>query len=309
MSTKDLQHCLGNIRKLKSEIEKFFPVDKLDIQYIKQSVNKDHLCKIISSLASSMDDAFRLLSETGGRETVSLKSITDNDYRFFRDFIEPNRDHTKDLGEYCSNYEIVDFIEQLFSDIAEKDLVSRLPDKTTTPPVLNTIQKSIEYYEDRADDNDHIEFELEFSSANTVVDSSYFKPDEWLLNIKALRPLLLSKHAEVPERLTWRLKALYQSYLFGNWLGVLALGRAVLEFALRDKAGSDLAGQKLGGLIDNIPLANEDIRDNMRRIQERGNMIMHPIRNREISDIPTQKSLAQKTFSDLIIILEELYRK
>lgn len=180
--------------------------------------------------------------------------------------------------------------------------------RVDTPSILlNTIKKS---NDDGGAEGFHeyfSEVSVDFESTNKLVNYLFFRPDEWRSNIEEIPPVLLNQD-HFPKPLNQRLKALRDSYIFGNWIGVLALCRAVLEFALRDKAPTTkLANRQLDHLIQEINIG-EDLRDQMSRIQERGNWILHPIASREVSEIPQQKSLAQKSMKDLILILEELYR-
>jgi hypothetical protein len=62
-----------------------------------------------------------------------------------------------------------------------------------------------------------------------------FEPDLWLDRAAQLAPIRTErKNALLPVHVRFRLEELFRSYVFGCWLSVFALARALLEYAILD---------------------------------------------------------------------------
>jgi hypothetical protein len=69
-----------------------------------------------------------------------------------------------------------------------------------------------------------------------VMDRDYFDPDLWLQNTMALSPVLLPNPRVMNYEMRSQLLELYHAFIFGQWLSVSALARAILERIIKDKA-------------------------------------------------------------------------
>src|SRR4030067_393426 len=98
-----------------------------------------------------------------------------------------------------------------------------------------TFDVAIERMELLVEDNPNLEDSFRVSRAFEVLDSKLidFAPDKWLDNAGHLYPIRTSRNgAEIPVQAKFRMIELYRSYVFGNWLSVLALARSILEYVI-----------------------------------------------------------------------------
>ena len=61
-----------------------------------------------------------------------------------------------------------------------------------------------------------------------------FTPDKWIENSRLLQPIMTMTDKRLPVHVKSRLKELYRSYVFDNFLAVISLARATLEYAILD---------------------------------------------------------------------------
>lgn len=103
--------------------------------------------------------------------------------------------------------------------------------------VKATFEVGIDKVVELIDNEPHFEDDFFPDDAMKVMDSKLigFDPDAWLDRAGQIDAVRMGgTRARLPEQVNLRLLELYRSYLFGNWLSVLALSRSVLEFAIHD---------------------------------------------------------------------------
>ncbi len=129
-------------------------------------------------------------------------------------------------------------------------------------------------------------------TAYEILDSKLiaFEPDSWLDRAGQLAPIRTErKSALLPIHVRFRLEELFRSYVFGCWLSVFALARALLEYAILDNLHKfdidhswppDREGKrrekKLEHLIDDVGGSLPQLKDSMNKLRTYGNEYLHP---------------------------------
>jgi len=185
--------------------------------------------------------------------------------------------------------------------------------------VKNTFETGLQQVYRLIDDNPDIECRLFPDTAYEIFDSKLidFKPDEWLDRAGELLPIRTNKNnVELPSHLRLRIEELYRAYVFGCWLSVLGLSRAILEYAIldnlhkfcinpswpadhkgkrKDKKLSDLIGE----LTEHLPQYKEP----MERLRDYGNVYLHPKKSNVSKESLFQR---QPSAKDAVLLLIEV---
>lgn len=116
-------------------------------------------------------------------------------------------------------------------------------DSFTTNPIRHLIRFEVEH---AANDIESGELEMDprdYEGACQVVNSPWFRPDDWFEASRSARLLALSReHRSLPHWMNLRIQDLYRSLVTGNPTATIALARATLEAALNDCANFALKG-------------------------------------------------------------------
>src|SRR3989344_2181823 len=190
--------------------------------------------------------------------------------------------------------------------------------------VRRTFEKGVERIEELIESFPEYEEEFLPAMARDVLDSGLirFEPDEWIINAKALeRVLLTERDTGLSPHVRLRLEEIYRSFIFGNWIAVIALGRATLEFALwnnckhyniepykKVKKDNRFVEQEkdLHELIQEFKKYKPEIFEEMEWLRRRGNTYLHPNENTEEAPFRRQMD-AQACIVRIRRILEVLY--
>ena len=167
--------------------------------------------------------------------------------------------------------------------------------------------------------NEKISKSSYFHAADLVY-SDYFRPDDWLQNIADIGQVLSPQHEEdfpVPVRI--RVREMHESFVFGNWMGVVVLGRSLLEYMIVDRKHvlkidpyeKNRQGwiKGIGDLVKSAvkselakPLAKD-----MEKIVEYGNRVMHPVGARASSLQAVCREDALACMKTTIKVIQTLY--
>ena len=162
-----------------------------------------------------------------------------------------------------------------------------------------------------------------YGFAKLLVSSDYFQPDDWMTNINTLGPIFSPRKEEkFPKHIRIRIHEMYRSFLFGNWMSVLALGRSLLEYVIIDRRSSlgievyekDQDGaerpKKISRLVDlavETSFASPLERD-MKEITKYGNGVMHPEKTKKVRMYPPTKTDALDCMQRIVKIIQILYK-
>jgi hypothetical protein len=243
------------------------------------------------------------------------------------------RDIPRDLLEYYkdkilpSQAAIDKAFETLDPDLAE---LFHLFDDVLAPSGADgkckfTFDVAIERMEELVEDNPDLEGSFSVLRANEILDSKLieFNPDEWLDNAGELYPVRTSRNgAEIPVQAKQRLVEIYRSYIFGNWLSVLALARSALEYTILDNLHKfnisptyeittpkhEFKPKKLSHLIEEVGEILPELMSPMEEIRDYGNEYIHPKKSKRSKEALFQKKeKAESCLRHLREVVEGLY--
>ena len=161
---------------------------------------------------------------------------------------------------------------------------------------------------------------LDLSDVENIVRKPYFNPDDWVDNENELPPIVITREIkQIPKRILERVNEIYRSFIFGNWMSVIALSRCLLEYAIIDRKSFleieiylDKDKKRIKRLSD---LASDVYakapfsawKKNMENIIDAGNKVMHPSPRGNISKFPPGKKDAKRCVDSITKIIEDLY--
>lgn len=206
------------------------------------------------------------------------------------------------------------WLEQLLMESEEQGVQI-----TRRESIARTFRAALNYFDDTLDEDDERREEFfEFDAAHELVESPLFRPDDWAENNRLLHPVVQRQtDSWFPKDVRVRIEFLYHAFLFGNWLGTVALSRALLEYGILNRARElqldtgDPADSRrtagLGVLVDRLACVLPELSDAMNYLVARGNEVMHPIatRTRTESD---HREIAQNCVERARLVLEKLYQ-
>ena len=151
-----------------------------------------------------------------------------------------------------------------------------------------------------------------------IVSSKYFQPDDWQRNLADIAPVAMCKSPDqLPGHARERLKEVFNSYVYGNWLACIATSRALLEYCMIDckhilqvevyEEGDTKKARRLHDIIESINPAEYPVED-MKKVQEYGNEAMHPVKSKKVKSIVFHKPQALDCIRSLSRVLGALYK-
>lgn len=236
----------------------------------------------------------------------AAQAIAPKAREFYRTTLLPKREQLETL-----------FVDLLDLPDIEIDLRQLRPEPERAP-VWNILVSGLDFWHQ----DESREFSAEdLQAADRLLFSPFFAPDEWLRSSEELQPIL-GEGAEqrIPSNVRVRLKELYRSFIFGNYLSAIALSRAILEYALVDRSGAlgiDAYTQdpsfpsrtrRLRELIEDASAKIPDLRTGMESIIEAGNQTLHPKRKDNLVRLPSAlNGLAFSSIEAVREVIERLY--
>ena len=170
---------------------------------------------------------------------------------------------------------------------------------------------------------DSIHYKI-ITNLNHILGKHFFKPDAWIENEEDCPPFFVAK--EVPRHVRYRISEIRNSFIFGNWMSVIALSRCLLEYAIIDRKDflkldiyEDNGNTKqLAVLINSSCQVTPELKFDMHLIRKKANEIMHPSResypnnnNKGLAQIvaliPPQKDSAKQCIEEISKIIAALY--
>ncbi len=162
----------------------------------------------------------------------------------------------------------------------------------------------------------------DYRDAKNLVASEYFLPDDWMENFTSVGPVFSPKEEKkFPLHIRERVREMYRSFIFGNWMSVTAMGRSLLEYIIIDRKSSlkievyekDYDGKerpkKISRLVDLAAETNfaQSLKEDMKKIVQYGNEAMHPIKTSKIKMFPHRRQGALDCIKSIIKIIQVLY--
>jgi hypothetical protein len=190
-----------------------------------------------------------------------------------------------------------------------------------------TFEVGIEQVEALIERNPDQRFDKKFVPrlATVFLDSKLisFDPDAWLDRMAHLAPIRTDrKNAALPVHVRFRIEEIFRAYVIGCWLSVLALSRAVLEYAILDNVHKfkvepywptkDKYGRRseksLEQLVNEVGSRAPHLEQAMDKLRQYGNAYMHPKATKLSKEALFQREHAAKdAVSTLITVVEGFY--
>ena len=148
-----------------------------------------------------------------------------------------------------------------------------------------------------------------------------FEPDNWMKNSKLLRAIMVGRKSHLPADIKSRLLEVFRSFIFENWLSVIALSRSTLEYALvsawRKEWGTQPRDEKgdlnLRDLIQVARRHDPALGNLMDFIRKEGNKALHRKEKakiwKELEQVwsPNKQDEAKDCIEKLIRVMEMIY--
>lgn len=247
----------------------------------------------------------------GGQVQVD---VSDAAFAFFHDQLEPRIPALKKAYEFIDpdGAELYALLEGLDMPGGAKGRV-----RATFDEGLQQIYSLI-------DRNPDQEFGFLPDVAYEVLDSKLvaFEPDVWLDRAAQLAPVRTErKNALLPIHVRFRLEELFRAYVFGCWLSIFALARALLEYAILDNLHKfdvdrlwppNREGKRrektLEHLIADIGRHLPQLEAPMSNLRAYGNEYLHPKPSKLSKEGLFQREKAAKDALETVIsVIESLY--
>ena len=191
--------------------------------------------------------------------------------------------------------------------------------------VKRTFEEALQQIYNLIDRNPDQDFRLLPDTAYELLESKLvlFDPDSWLDRAADLAPIRTArKNVLLPVHVRLRFEEAFRAYIFGCWLSVLALARAILEYAIQDNLHkfsvdqywpADRNGKrsekKLEHLIDDIGVHLPQLIDPMDRLRAYGNEYLHPKASKISKEtLFNREQAAKDALQTVTTVTEALYR-
>lgn len=218
---------------------------------------------------------------------------------------------------------IIDRLDPEGADI--RQILEDISNASSPRSVNSTFEIGIEQVRELIDRNPDRDFDLSPEIACEVIDSPLitFDPQSWLDRANELTPIRThKKDVLLPAHVRLRIEEINRAYVFGCWLSVLALTRAILEYAILDNihkynvlptwppVGRDQKGKpkKLAQLIEDLEPYLPELAKGMNSLRDYGNDYLHPKNSRVSKESLFQsKSAAKDAMQTVVEVVEGLY--
>ncbi|GLR63063.1 hypothetical protein [Marinospirillum insulare] len=244
---------------------------------------------------------------------------------FYENSYLPIEEEISNLSFYgdTKGFDFISFLEKqgISTDLKNIPSVEHTPIRDIYDLALEQIDILIDALGDDLEEYYYLD-ESDLKLSRQLLNSEYFKPDNWAINLSSLRPIITSKTSDkLPRHIRIRIKEIYSSFTYGNWLSVLSASRALLEYVLLDthsrlgftayehqEENLTPSPLPLSLLIKNASERLPDIASNMENIKTYGNEVMHPRINKKSLYIPAGRIQALDCITKLRVVLHKLYK-
>ncbi len=190
-------------------------------------------------------------------------------------------------------------------------------------PILEAINWGVERWNTEVDDDERIEWlerGFNIEGAQDFVAMPWFRPDEWLQNLKLLQPVVVDRPTDkIRNHVHHRLLEIYRAFAFGLWMAAIALSRSLIEFSIKTNAkrldinvtylgsGGRTEDKSLKQLGEEVGIALPELRPSIEIVRDTGNRILHPKKHDVISHPKVMREEALKCIQAARVIVEKLY--
>ena len=244
---------------------------------------------------------------------VPLTQVAASHIAFFREQLEPN----------------ISLIRRAYwESIGLRDLFESLDEYEPEHPrrsVQEAITWGLERWRDMLDDDELEDWAsrgFAIEPAIEAVELPWFQPDQWLENMRLLRPVLMDRPPQhVRNHVQYRLTEIYRAFTFGLWMSSIALCRSLLEYSLKEKAQQyGIEKTKIGyrgesedksmkELCDEFSKRFTSLSTELEQIRDSGNSIMH-VEKRDVIAFPkVLREEALKCIRSMRYSLETIYAR
>lgn len=295
-----LAECEQIYEKLESVISDPSATDSSSIPHDQRNFVLTTICYLLESV----ENVEHLLKQAVLGDAI--QDIAPRPLQFYREALATKQEDLANL--------LVELLELPDFDLDE----TQFRKESIGTPAWNILVSGLDYWS--MDDNENYAPE-ELKATERLVYSSFFQPDEWLRNVDELEPVLgeAAKH-KIPSNVRVRIRELYRSFILANYLSSIALARAILEYALVDRAAriginaySDEPRyphrtRKLGALVEDASENIPELAIEMEAVVEAGNRVLHPKKKDRVILLPSHlRTLAKTSIESVRKIVEQLY--
>lgn len=188
----------------------------------------------------------------------------------------------------------------------------------------DTFDEGIQQLYEMIDRNPDTDYSFTPDTAYRILDSKLiqFDPDGWLDRTGEILPVRTHKtNHSFSAHIRIRLEELYRVYVFGCWLSVFGLSRAILEYSIIEnlekfkidprwpaERDGTRREKKLSDLIDEVSEHLPQYETAMTLLRDYGNEYMHPKKSKISKEWLFQRQgAARKVVSTLVEVVEALY--
>lgn len=248
------------------------------------------------------------------RQGQSQEYVPDSILVYIRDQVDPRVNALKVS---------LDLLDPEGVDI--RHILDEIAKTSSSHSVNSTFEMGIEQVRDLIDRNPDRDFGLVPDIACEVIDSPLisFDPQAWLDRAAELAPIRTHKKGVLlPSHVRLRIEEMNRAYVFGCWLSVLTLARAIAEYAILDNLhkfnvlpmwpplGREQRGKskKLSHLIEELEPHLPLLAKEMNKLREYGNEYLHPKKSQVSKESLFQsKSAATDAMQTVVEVVEGLY--
>lgn len=191
--------------------------------------------------------------------------------------------------------------------------------------ILDTINCGLELWDAIENDEDRSELldrGLNIERARDVVSMPWFRPDDWLENLRLLQPVLVDRPPQdLRIHVRYRLTEIYRAFGFGLWMAAIALSRSLVEFSLSANAArfgisttvTGISGRQedksLKRLGEEVSSKLPELAQPIETVREAGNRILHPKKRDVVAHPAVMRNEALGCISATRRIVEVLYSR
>ena len=272
-----------------------------------QAERAKKLLENLFRVTTKIQQEFR--SRMAGQDSIVM-TLSEGNAKFLREVLLPNLGA---LGQ--AFFADSPFLFELFEN------EHKLPPLSPYRGMRDAVWFTADYTDIMMEDDDERRHNVD--AVFELVNQPWFVPDQWDTNLRALRPLILEiEEKKIPTRIRVRLSEVHRSFTYGAWMACIALSRAVVEFALIDRAPAlgYLASQvneygqdeylTLNQLTKRVCAVRPELDADLQTLRKAGNQILHPKKHQNI--IPTPKILREEAYACVAAttrVLESVYSR